>query len=345
MSKIKSKLKYRKNILLITGAYPPIHCGVGDYTYNLRESLNQKGIVAVDLFYKSDWSIKLYFKYIREIYRSKCDVFHFQYPTEGFGYSMLPLLLLISLFRKQTVVTVHELSSRNMLAYIYTQILIFFSNKVIVSNNFEKKHACRFLFQTKKVNVIPIASNIKESKFCTTSFGDRGIDLAYFGHIRPIKGIESFLKTVSLLNEKYKVQLIGQFLDKYSDFFEKSVIEAKKLNVEMVLNKNEDEVADILSRVKIIYLPFPDGISNRRGTLLASIQNGCVVVSTKSEIKEFNEYFDDYCYLVDSIEEAVIIIRKLLNRELLSKKSVFATNPFSWENVVYQHLKVYDDFN
>jgi glycosyltransferase involved in cell wall biosynthesis len=335
-------LKSLKKILLITGAYPPNHCGVGDYTAKFYEYLKKEDNLTVGLFYKSDWSLKCYFKYLKQLFSTKSDVYHFQYPTEGYGYSMLPLLLLVSLFRKKTVLTVHELSSRNILAYVYTQLLMFFSNRVIVSNSFEQNHARRLAFKSEKVSVIPIASNIQKSNFVEIDFKEREVDLAYFGHIRPIKGIENFIHTVSLLDRNYRVQLIGQALEKYIVFFEEIKIKAELMNVEMIVDKDENDVADLLSNVKIVYLPFPDGVSNRRGTLLASIQNGCVVVSKKSCIQDFNVFFENYVYLIDSDEEAVDVIQKLLRGELLPKELSQIKNVFSWNNVVSEYLRVYD---
>lgn len=334
-------MKKTKKILIMTGSYPSDVCGVGDYTHNLINQLKKNDSV-IDLFYKDEWSIKSYKKYLKELLSQKADFYHLQYPTEGYGYSLVPLLLLLSLARKKTVVTLHELSSRNRLAYIYSQLLVFFSNKVIVTNSLEEKHARRFLFNANKVHVIPIASNIQKSTFSDVAFKERTVDLAYFGHIRPIKGIESFIHAVSLLEGKFNVQLIGQALERYLDFFNGIKIKAEELNVEMVVDKEENEVANILSNVKIMYLPFPDGVSNRRGTLLASIQNGCVVVSKKSDMEDFNVFFEKYIYLVDSDEEAADVIQKLLKEELPPKDLTQAKNIFSWDNVVSKHLRVYD---
>lgn len=335
-------MKEKNKIILITGSYPPSHCGVGDYTSKLFESLEQTGEICVDLFCKSNWSIKNYFNYLQKLRNVEADIYHFQYPTEGYGYSFLPLLLVGSLFTKKTVLTVHELSSRNRMAYIYTQLLILFSKKVIVSNSLEFEHASRFVYNKKKVFIIPIGSNIQESDWSNTRFTDRKIDLAYFGHIRPIKGLESFLKTVLLIDKKWNVNLIGQVLDKYLDFYKEVKVESEKLNIELVTNKTETDVANLLADVKIVYLPFPDGISSRRGTLLAAIQNGCTIVSTKSTTREFNIFFSEYCYLVDSNEQAVEVITQLLTGEICPKENSVLKYIFSWNRIVSEHLSVYE---
>lgn len=335
---MKNKIK----IVFVTGSYPPQFCGVGDYTFKLLSCLNKKEEFSFDLFYKSEWSLKYFLKYFKELLFKKADFYHFQYPTEGYGYSLLPLFLIFLLPRKNTVITIHELSSRNLLAYIYTLLLVFFSKTVIVSNELEKKHASRFLFNSNKIKVIPIASNINASDFSKNKFVDREIDLAYFGHIRPLKGIEDFIETVSFLPKNREVALIGQSLKNYELFFDEIKEKSEKLKIKVIANKEANEVADILSNVKIVYLPFPDGVSNRRGTLLASIQNGCLVVSTESEYGKFNIFFGEYCYLVKSNTEAVLIIEKLLNGAYVVKDTDKIKDIFSWDNVTNEHVNIYN---
>lgn len=333
-------MKNKFKILLITGSFPPNYCGVGDYTAKILGCLQQSEEFEVNLFHRSNWELNNFWKYLKSLYAEKANVYHFQYPTEGYGYSFLPLFLIIGLFLRKTTITIHEISSRNSLAYIYTQILIFFASKVVVSNSLEYKHATRFVLNKKKIVIIPIGSNIEKSDL-NINFQDRNIDLAYFGHIRPIKGIESFLETVSALNYKFKTIIVGQVLEKYLSFFESIKSQCQKLDLQLILNKDEKEVASILSNVKILYLPFPDGISNRRGTLLAAIENGCTVVSTKSPITEFNSFFDKYCYLVESNEEAVTVIENLLLLKTFPKDLTDIKYEFSWEKIVDEHLQLY----
>lgn len=331
------------NILFITGSYPPRVCGVGDYTFKLLDFFKKRTErFNFDIFYKADWSIKYFRAYLAELKKIKPDFYHMQYPTEGYGYSFVPLFLFVFLPRKKTIVTVHELSSRNISAYIYTKILIMFSGVTIVSNELEREHACKFLLNKKKVKVIPIASNIKVSEYATNKFSDRPIDLAYFGHIRPIKGIEEFILTVSKLPVSSNTAIIGQSLERYEEFFEGIVSEAKRLNINVIANKGEDEIADILAKVKIMYLPFPDGVSNRRGSLLASIQNGCVIVTTTSHYEEFNVFFGKYCFLLKSNEDASDIIRKILKEEIELKDMSDIILKFSWDAVMEAHFTIYD---
>lgn len=330
------------NILLITGSYPPKVCGVGDYTFKLLSYLKQSRDFSFDVFIKSEWSLKFFPKYLKALKATKSDFFHLQYPTEGYGYSMVPLLLIAFLPRKKTIVTVHELSNRNFLAYVYTLMLIFFARKVIVSNELERKHTCRFLLNKHKVVVIPIASNIKASEFASRKMEDRTVDLACFGHIRPLKGIEDFIETVSILPGEPKALIIGQSLKKYEDYFTDIKQKSDKMNIEVIANREEPGIADILANVKIAYLPFPDGVSNRRGSLLACIQNGCVIITRPSKFEQFNVFFSKYCYLVETNEEAGALITDLLKSEYSLKNTSNIIKTFSWQNVVKEHFALYN---
>src|SRR6187402_3048327 len=125
-----------KKILFVTGSYPPAVCGVGDYSERLFNALN-KGDDIFELFYKTNWSVANFFSYLREIKSKKADLIHIQYPTEGYGYSFLPLLLMAFLPKKKIIVTIHELSNRTFKAKMFTMLLLFFSNKIIVTNETE----------------------------------------------------------------------------------------------------------------------------------------------------------------------------------------------------------------
>ena len=56
----------------------------------------------------------------------------------------------------------------------------------------------------------------------------------------------------------------------------------------------------------------------------------------------FNNFFSKYVYLVGSDQEAVDVIRKLLKNDLQPKELTQVKNIFSWENVISEHLKVYN---
>lgn len=328
-------------ILFITGSLPPDVCGVGDYTAKLIAGLRTHSSLEVSTFYKKDWAIKNLGRYLREIKSSHSDWYHFQYPTEGYKYSFLPLLLVLFLAKKKVVTTVHELSSRNFSAYVYTQVLIFFSGQVIVTNQVEERYAAKFVLNKRKIKVIPIGSNIGGSPYSNKPFSERNIDLANFGHIRPMKGIEDFIAVKKSLGQERSGAIIGQILKRYELYYSSLLDAIGSSGISFILNKEEKDLSDTLADVKIMYLPFSDGVSNRRGSLLAALQNGCVIVTTRSQHKEFNDFFERFCFLVDSPAEAKVIIDQLLSGVVRPKDAQLFKGMFSWENVIKLHVNLY----
>jgi glycosyltransferase involved in cell wall biosynthesis len=329
-----------KKILFVTGSYPPDVCGVGDYSERLFNVLN-KGANLFELFYKTNWSVSNLFSYLKEIKSKKADLIHFQYPTEGYGYSFLPLLLLLFLPKKKLIVTIHELSNRTFKAQVFTMLLLFFSNKIIVTNEIEYQYLKKLpILNRKETFIINIGSNIPKSNNVFRSFSERKIDLAYFGHIRPIKGLESFITVANKFSNTKKCAIIGQNLSKYHSYL--AELQTKSDNTNYILNEAVSETADNLSECKIMYLPFPDGVSSRRGSLMAASLNGCVIVTTYSDDKVTNDFFEKYCYLVNNEDEAKKIIELLLNRgDCVDKDVSKLMDLFSWEEIAKKHFEVY----
>jgi glycosyltransferase involved in cell wall biosynthesis len=333
-------MKNINKILFVTGSYPPDVCGVGDYSERLFNELKTK-FNFFELFYKANWSLNKLFPYLREIKSKNADLIHFQYPTEGYGYSFLPLLLMLFLPKKKLIVTVHELSNRTFKARLFTMILLFFSNKIIVTNEIEYAFLKKTpILKGKQIFIINIGSNIPRSKYGGRILAERKIDLAYFGHIRPIKGLESFVTVANKFSSTKKCVIIGQNLSQYQPYLKK--LQTKSENIDYILNGAAPETADMLCECKIIYLPFPDGVSSRRGSLMAASLNGCVIVTTYSSDKLTNDIFEKYCYLVNSEDEAKSVIERLLNQgDFLDKEVTKLMNLFSWEEISRKHFDVY----
>ena len=63
-----------------------------------------------------------------------------------------------------------------------------------------------------------------------------------------------------------------------------------------------EEVSVYLSKARCAYLPFPDGASLRRGSLLACLEHGVKVLSNRGASSHNLEdyiYFDDECDIID----------------------------------------------
>lgn len=333
---------------MITGSYPPDICGVGDYTACLLKAADRG---KWNLYYSSVWRMSTFFQKRSDINKFQFSHIVIQYPTLGYGWSLLPQLLCIyySLFTdKKVVVVLHELSQRTLKARL-ASLLFFISHKVILTSEYEKEYAHRYYkISHNRMNVVKIVSNI-ETCNVIKDWDSRSIDLCYFGLLRPEKGIEDFLVAALFLRknkEDAKICLIGQILPEHKLYIERLLSKYADARVEQIYNRENKEVASLLNESKVTFLPFPDGLSERRGSFLAAISNGTLVVSyegfcTSQSLKTV--------YVKTSSSEAPKVILKELTEgsnsrlvEYQQKCMHYLQNgiPDSWKEVAELYEKI-----
>ena len=266
---------------MVSGSYPPEICGVGDYAKNV---LNTDRAKDWGLYRRTDWRLRRFVRIVREIRSRAPSQIFMQYPTQGYGWSLVPHLLCIyfSLLTKiRFTVVLHEFSQLSRKANLAARVLLLSADEVLFTNDHERSTAVAIARRLeKRSRTVKIASNIPVSK---REEGDRPVDLACFGHIRPLKGLESFLSVVRVLRHSdtpLRIALIGQCPPEFGSYASAVVDDCKSLGIELHLDLPSDTVSDLLAQVKVVCLPFPDGISERRGTAFAAMANGALVVTT-----------------------------------------------------------------
>lgn len=338
-------------VTLITGSYPPDICGVGDYAYHVyhtstadRENWN--------LYYPRDgWRLTSFFKKVRQLNRTGADTFILQAPTQGYGWSILPHLLVFYFgwfTRKKMVVRLHEYTQLSRKSRMAVNLMLAGADYVIFTNFYDRKIAAsRFSRLQKRSSVVKIFSNVAQAPVIHKR-EERNTDLINFGQIRSGKGLEIFLETVRLLREQGftgKAAIIGQVPDGYQSYYENICKQCDVLGVRVYCNLAEPELVELLNDSKIAYLPFPDGISERRGSLLASLYNGVVVITTKGK------------FTTSELERAVLIepttgeASATIQRLLIKDKTTWEQQqnegfkfladqiPHSWDEIARQYIQ------
>lgn len=337
------------SITLISGSYPPDICGVGDYSFCLMNNTNRH---KWNLFYTSKWGIRFIKSIIKGINKTNPQTIILQYPTEGYGWSLTPQLLSIyySLFtKKKFIVTLHEFANRTAKAKLAT-LLFLFSNKIIFTSSFEKEAALKlFPKLNTKIRVINIISNINPPTIMK-SWDERNLDLVYFGHLRPNKGLEDFFYVADKLKStQIKIGIIGQVLNQYENYFEDIKKQFPNLNISFFFNKKSNEVTEILNNSKICFLPFPDGLSERRGSFLAAISCGTYVISYNgpyitSPLKQIAKIVD-----IDSAKGTILHVKENMNNEIhkeyMTKCSSYLQEniPKDWTEIVNKYESIADE--
>lgn len=323
---------------MVTGSFPPNVCGVGDYSKVLSDNLSLYGI-SVDTYNTSalGWS-----KLFKHGYLKNYDLVHMQYPTVGFGKSMLPHLFIL-LCKKNNVVTLHEFSQVNVLRRLSILLFKFSKNtSFIFTNEFESN---QFKPNEHKSKIIPIGSNIPVSKSTLPKLNQ----VINFGLIRPDKGIETFIEFVVLCREKninnYEFIIAGMVDTRFEIFFKEVEQACKDLKIKLILNLNDTEIADLLKQSKYAYLPFPDGASDRRGSMFAAMANECSILTTQGEHTSSN--LAGCVTYTKSASDALSQLEKLdqSNNESIHDKlisnSLQYIQRFNWTDISKNHKRFY----
>lgn len=333
-----SHLRQERNVLLITGEYPPAQGGVGDYTCKLNMALQRHSFKAGVLTRASSnthishpskppatgtGSIpcavpKITLSAVLRAARGmRAGVVHIQYQTGA--YDMRPIINLLPLllgrkWRGATVVTFHDL----LVPYLFpkagplreqaNRLLARSASACIVTN---PQDAARLRsWGVKQVRLIPIGSNIpcnppaaydRAEWRMANGITEDTVLLAYFGFLNSSKGLIDLLAALARLKESgnYRLLMVGGGLGS-SDPTNRATAErvqrkAQESGVDQYLiwtgYLDPRGVSAALLSADIAVLPFADGASFRRGSLLAVLEHGLPVITTcphKVDAQEWN---------------------------------------------------------
>lgn len=328
-------------VAMITGSYPPMACGVGDYTAQLVCCLSNAGM-EVEVFSSFHWGISGFARLARAIHQFRPDIIHIQYPTVGYGKGLLPQLLSVAM--APCVVTLHEASQVHWLRQFSLFPFALRARRIVMTSEFERDYVVKAApWVRPRLQVIRIGGF---AAFSPAQHKDLP-EVTYFGLIRPNKGIETFLQTARMSQQeggKLSFRVIGQPDAKSMEYYHSLRAQAAGLPVEWVIGQDASMVADMLGRTLIAYLPFPDGASERRSSLLAMLAAGVAVVTTRGMHTPAD--MDYAVSFVSSAEEAVHQLSCLnsdtqRSEALVSGALKYAEN-FSWEKIRDAHKSLYE---
>lgn len=328
-------------IAIITGSYPPDTCGIGDYTAQLATSLRQKG-VTIEIICRNNWSLDNIGNIVKMIRSVKPDIVHIQYPTVGFGKKLTPQLLSLVI---PSVVTVHEVSEAHMLRKLSLYPFSLRSRHIVFTTPYEQHVAVRHApWISRRCSVIPVGSSIS-----TAAQGqERSVnEIIYFGLFRPQKGLEDVFNLASLIkqkNLKLHVRMIGKPYPKDSPYFKEFYRRSEDLPIKWDIDLADDLAADLLARSSIAYMPFPDGASGRRTSLLALLANGVATITTRGA--HTPPLLEQAVLFSQDPEQALRLVETMTAdndlRKRLSDNGRAYAGQFSWDAIAQKHVELYE---
>lgn len=330
------------NIAIITGSYPPDVCGVSDYTERLEQHLRQSG-VNVQIYTGKDWHLRHALKNSEQLANMGADIIHMQYPSTGYGWTLGPQLMALA---QPMVITLHEASQARILRRLSLYPFSIRSRSIIFTNEYEQAHAQRFAPWIKsRSRLIPIGSNVP---VVATSTNHRHSNtITYFGLIRPEKGLEEVLELARLIRREaqhWRVRIVGRLMPGYETYYEHLRSQSKDLPIDWLIGLSGNALSLALASSDIAYLPFPDGASERRGSLIALLANASAVITTKGP--HTPSLIGQAALFASSPSEALQMISSLkldpTRKGLLQNAARTYARKFEWENIAFKHIELYE---
>jgi glycosyltransferase involved in cell wall biosynthesis len=327
-------------IVVVTGSYPPDVCGVGDYTSRLVTSLEQLG-TDVQVLTGQRWSLFGVSAVLTMIASYRPEIVHLQYPTFGFGYHLGPQALAIM---RPTVVTIHEATQAHILRRLSLYGFSVRTQRTVFTTEVERAYSTRWCpWIADRSVVIPIGSNVPVS---VMQLSEKSDVVGYFGLIRPQKGLEEILKLGLLLRSSksdLRIRIIGRTFTGLESYYSKLRHESGDLPIDWFIDADDTRVASLIGSCKFAYLPFPDGASERRSSLIAMMEAGSCIVTTHGE--QTANFMESSMRFAKDPEEAFQIINGLRQDDescrRLQEDAKQAAERFSWNHIAKAHIDLY----
>jgi glycosyltransferase involved in cell wall biosynthesis len=302
--------------------------------------------------------------------RYEFDVVNIQYQAAAYNMKSPAINILPWRLKHlvKTVVTFHDLK----IPYLFPKagrirdLAVSFMAKQaagIITTNTADFETLKNQLQT-PLMTIPIGSNIKayhpnhieiEEVRKKLSLKDDNILLGYFGFINESKGADILLETLADLPENYHLVFIGGQTgasDPTNQVFVKNIqemIEAGNYGdrVHWTGFISDNRVATFLEASDLVVMPYRDGVSLRRGTLMATLAQGCALVTTASQTPLPELIHGENVWLVPQADSKLFAgaITALMKddalRTKLGKGAKKLAKNFSWDEIARRTLEFY----
>ncbi len=354
-------------VLLISGSFPPMKCGVGDYTALLAKALG--GIVGttvavlthvegsmkpvesnVELFpIAHGWKISDAAPILRTVREWRPNLVHVQYPGRGYGGRILPWLLptLARLTGIPVVLTWHEYYTRGGKRELLNAILP--GGLVVVRPNYKATMPSwfRWLIRHKRFQFIPNASPIPAAKLSDMErhalrerFTSKAVHLiAYFGFVSPAKGVD-FLFEIADPTDHYLV-LICELNP--ATLYDRSILDridhgpwADRVTVTGFLPA--EEVGRLLAAADAVVFPFRDGGGMWNTSIKSATVQGTFVLTTSQDRHGYDAAEHIYYARPDDIADMRQALRLYLGRR--AGENVAAQGS-DWSLIAEAHIQLY----
>lgn len=307
--------------LVVSPHYYPMEDGVGHYTTFFIEELMRRGEEVSVLTSESNsafgneliwekvnsWHGISLLRLLLKLRKSPFDKILIQYVPfmyarrAGINFTLVLFCLLTKLFTASRLqVMFHELhypfryNPKEFFMFLCHHIMLFgigaVSDDLFVSTGRFKAYLER-VFPGRKAVLLEVGSNIPRLSSGLSDIDDV-LDLCLFGSLHPSKEYPRILSVLKSLKRPWRAKFIGMTEEKAESAFGALI---KGLPIRFLGHLSGDEIAKIFNRSDALVVYYVDGVSTRRGSSLAALNNGLPLITTKTE------YTDDIFYQLPQV--------------------------------------------
>ncbi|MCS7220660.1 MAG: glycosyltransferase family 4 protein [Anaerolineae bacterium] len=393
-------------VLLVTGEYPPMQGGVGDYTRELGIALVALGVEVHVLTAKAAamghlrpfrtaaepivhavvprWGWSIWRMMQETAQRLQPDVVHIQYQAAAYGMhpalNLVPTRLLQSQARPCLAVTFHDLR----VPYLFPKagplrrwviLRLARAADAVITTNMADFRSLQAAGGIEVLDLIPIGSNIQAQPpagydratwRARLGIGPEEVVLCYFGFLNASKGGETLILTLAELvrrNVPARLLMIGgqvgasdptnmAYLKRVRNLIDYLGLTSR---VHWTGYVPEEEVSAHFLAADVCVLPYRDGASFRRGSLMAALAHGLPIVTTLPGEEQpaptafhIPRLMDGENVLLvppdDPSRTATAVQRLMMEpalRERIRQGASKLAEAFRWEDIAARHVDVY----
>ncbi len=322
------------------------------------------------------WGVTIWYEIAAFARRIQADWIHVQYQTAAYAMNGAinfapPYWRYFNQSGVKVAWTYHDLrvpylfpKAGSALRYWVTLRPAHSADLVIVTNENDRLQLAQSGIVALK---IPIGSNIAADTLApaarTAQRAQRGYQanqlvIGYFGFLNRSKGGIALVETLAeLVNAGYDAQLlmIGEQVGASDPTNQAYLHEVQRLiealglsgRVQWTGHQDDADVSADLGAIDLLLMPYLDGASLRRGTLMAGLAHGCAIVTTlpQGPLPELVDGRDLLYVPPDDAPAAAAALARLATDEALRQRlrdgARRQSRHFTWEAIAQTHLHHY----
>ncbi len=298
------------------------------------------------------------------------DLINLQWPTAAYGRSLavnfLPLYLRMHISPNVPLVTtIHELRYFRPLTRLRLWPALAFSRRIILVDPMDQA-SVKSVYSpaAARCRLIPIGSNLPtagkgyDRVQCRKQLGfsDSDFVVGFFGFANPPKGLETLLGALRQLKDSHpqlRLLLLSQLSEQnsYQRRLKHDLAVTGLDRITVTPEYAEPRLAaEMLASTDAAVLPFVDGVSVKRGSLMACLAQGLPILTTTPQRGEVNEFQDGVNMLLVPPKDVKLLSealrRMIADSDLRARLALGAwdlARHFSWGDIAQRQLGVFEE--